>query len=157
MNKPIEFFFDFISPYGWFAAERIGGIARAHARNVAWKPVLLGVTVKQVMGLPALLEQLFFLQRAANGDRQTPQSIFEHVIGDSALDAFHGRHLTQRSGDQDQPGLGGSELRQCPFGTVERPYTDALAGHEAQCQKAGGQRIDALGKFAPGPAHIVAW
>jgi 2-hydroxychromene-2-carboxylate isomerase len=56
MNKPIEFFFDFVSPYGWFAAERIGGIARAHDRTVAWKPLLLGVTVKQAMGLPALLE-----------------------------------------------------------------------------------------------------
>ena len=56
MNKPIEFFFDFISPFGWFAAERIGGIARTHDRNVAWKPLLLGVTVKQAMGLPAVLQ-----------------------------------------------------------------------------------------------------
>jgi 2-hydroxychromene-2-carboxylate isomerase len=56
MNKPVEFFFDFISPFGWFAAERIGGIVRAHGRNVAWKPLLLGVTVKQAMGLPAVLQ-----------------------------------------------------------------------------------------------------
>jgi 2-hydroxychromene-2-carboxylate isomerase len=56
MTKPVEFFFDFISPYGWFAAERIGGIARTHARAVAWRPLLLGVTVKQAMGLPPLLE-----------------------------------------------------------------------------------------------------
>jgi 2-hydroxychromene-2-carboxylate isomerase len=56
MNKPVEFFFDFISPFGWFAAERIGGIVRAHDRNVAWKPLLLGVTVKQAMGLPAVLQ-----------------------------------------------------------------------------------------------------
>lgn len=56
MTTPVEFFFDFISPYGWFAAERIGGIARAHARAVAWRPLLLGVTVKQAMGLPPLLE-----------------------------------------------------------------------------------------------------
>ncbi|MCL2429599.1 MAG: 2-hydroxychromene-2-carboxylate isomerase [Alphaproteobacteria bacterium] len=56
MSNTIEFFFDFVSPFGWFAAERIGGIARAHGRNVAWKPLLLGVTVKRVMGLPALLE-----------------------------------------------------------------------------------------------------
>jgi 2-hydroxychromene-2-carboxylate isomerase len=56
MNKPVEFFFDFISPFGWFAAERIGGIVRAHGRNVAWKPLLLGVTVKQTMGLPAVLQ-----------------------------------------------------------------------------------------------------
>ena len=56
MNKPIEFFFDFISPYGWFAAERIGDIARAHRRSVAWRPSLLGVTVKRAMGLPAVLQ-----------------------------------------------------------------------------------------------------
>jgi 2-hydroxychromene-2-carboxylate isomerase len=56
MNKPVEFFFDFISPYGWFAAERIGEIARAHRRSVAWRPSLLGVTIKQAMGLPALLQ-----------------------------------------------------------------------------------------------------
>jgi hypothetical protein len=56
MNKPVEFFFDFISPFGWFAAERIGGIARAHGRNVAWIPLLFGVTVKQTMGLPAVLQ-----------------------------------------------------------------------------------------------------
>jgi 2-hydroxychromene-2-carboxylate isomerase len=56
MNKPIEFFFDFVSPFGRFAAERIGSIARTHERNVAWKPLPLGVTVKQAMGLPAVLQ-----------------------------------------------------------------------------------------------------
>ena len=56
MTTPIEFFFDFISPYGWFAAERIGALAHSHTRTVAWRPLLLGVTVKQAMGLPALLE-----------------------------------------------------------------------------------------------------
>ena len=56
MTKPIEFFFDFVSPFGWFAAERIGSIARTYCRDVAWRPMLLGVTVKQAMGLPALLE-----------------------------------------------------------------------------------------------------
>jgi 2-hydroxychromene-2-carboxylate isomerase len=34
MNKPVEFFFDFVSPFGWFAAERIGGIARTHGRKM---------------------------------------------------------------------------------------------------------------------------
>ena len=55
-KEPIEFFFDFISPYGWFAAERIGGLARPRGRSVAWRPILLGVTVRQAMGLPPLLE-----------------------------------------------------------------------------------------------------
>jgi 2-hydroxychromene-2-carboxylate isomerase len=56
LTKSIEFFFDFVSPYGWFAAERIGAVARSYARTVIWRPLLLGVTVKQAMGLPALLE-----------------------------------------------------------------------------------------------------
>jgi 2-hydroxychromene-2-carboxylate isomerase len=56
VTKPIEFFFDFVSPYGWFAAERIGALARAHARAVAWRPLLLKVTVLQAMGLSPLLE-----------------------------------------------------------------------------------------------------
>lgn len=55
-KESIEFFFDFISPYGWFAAEQIGGLARSRARTVAWRPILLGVTVRQAMGLPPLLE-----------------------------------------------------------------------------------------------------
>jgi 2-hydroxychromene-2-carboxylate isomerase len=25
MTEPIEFFFDLVSPFGWFAAERVGG------------------------------------------------------------------------------------------------------------------------------------
>jgi 2-hydroxychromene-2-carboxylate isomerase len=32
MTPSVEFFFDFTSPYGWFAAERIGGLARRHGR-----------------------------------------------------------------------------------------------------------------------------
>jgi len=55
-KQPIEFFFDFISPYGWFAAERIGALARSRGRSMAWHPILLGVTVRQEMGLPPLLE-----------------------------------------------------------------------------------------------------
>jgi 2-hydroxychromene-2-carboxylate isomerase len=54
MTEPIEFFFDFGSPFGWFSAERVGGLARSHARTVAWRPLLLGVTVTQAMGLPPL-------------------------------------------------------------------------------------------------------
>jgi 2-hydroxychromene-2-carboxylate isomerase len=54
MTEPIEFFFDVVSPFGWFSAERVGGLPRSHARTVAWRPLLLGVTVTQAMGLPPL-------------------------------------------------------------------------------------------------------
>lgn len=56
MNRPIEFFFDFISPYGWFAAERVGELTRRHGRTVTWRPLQLKVTVLHAMGLPPLLE-----------------------------------------------------------------------------------------------------
>jgi 2-hydroxychromene-2-carboxylate isomerase len=43
---PIEFFFDFSSPYGYIAAHRIEEIAKKHRREVLWKPFLLGAIFK---------------------------------------------------------------------------------------------------------------
>lgn len=37
----MEFFFDFISPYAYFAAERIEQLAARHGRTVHWRPILL--------------------------------------------------------------------------------------------------------------------
>jgi 2-hydroxychromene-2-carboxylate isomerase len=54
VTELVEFFFDVVSPFGWFAAERVGGLARSYARTVAWRPLLLGVTVTQAMGCPPL-------------------------------------------------------------------------------------------------------
>ena len=45
-NAPIEFFFDFNSPYGYIAAHKIEGIATKHGRTVDWKPFLLGAVFK---------------------------------------------------------------------------------------------------------------
>lgn len=46
MSAPIEFYFDFSSPYGYLAAERIDDIAARHGRDVAWRPYLMGVAMK---------------------------------------------------------------------------------------------------------------
>ena len=46
MPDPIEFYFDFSSPYGYLAAECIDAIAAKHARDVAWHPYLMGVAMK---------------------------------------------------------------------------------------------------------------
>jgi 2-hydroxychromene-2-carboxylate isomerase len=43
---PIDFYFDFSSPYGYFAAAKIDGIAARHGRTTAWRPVLLGAVFK---------------------------------------------------------------------------------------------------------------
>ncbi|MSQ52038.1 MAG: 2-hydroxychromene-2-carboxylate isomerase [Betaproteobacteria bacterium] len=57
MSKhPIEFYFDFISPYGYFGSTQIEAIAARHGRTVDWRPVLIGVTIMKVMGLKALTE-----------------------------------------------------------------------------------------------------
>jgi len=48
MPAPIDYYFDFSSPYGYFASTRIDEIAARHAREVVWRPFLLGPVFKQV-------------------------------------------------------------------------------------------------------------
>jgi 2-hydroxychromene-2-carboxylate isomerase len=55
-KQPIDFYFDFISPFGYFASLRIDALAAAHGRSVAWQSMLLGVSVLKVMGLKPLME-----------------------------------------------------------------------------------------------------
>jgi 2-hydroxychromene-2-carboxylate isomerase len=56
MPAPIAFYFDFISPYGYFASRQVEALAARHGRTVDWRPMLLGVAVLKVMGLKALLD-----------------------------------------------------------------------------------------------------
>lgn len=49
---PIDFYFDFSSPYGYFAAHRIDAIAKAHGRAVEWRPILLGLVFEASGGRP---------------------------------------------------------------------------------------------------------
>ena len=46
MTAPIDFYFDFSSPYGYFASARIEEIAAKHGRSVVWRPILLGAVFK---------------------------------------------------------------------------------------------------------------
>jgi len=50
----IEFYFDFSSPYGYLAAQRIDAIAARHDRAVAWRPFLLGAIFKTTGSKPLL-------------------------------------------------------------------------------------------------------
>jgi len=52
MPAPIDFYFDFSSPYGYLASRRIDALASAHGRKVAWRPILLGVAFKATGGAP---------------------------------------------------------------------------------------------------------
>jgi 2-hydroxychromene-2-carboxylate isomerase len=46
MKAPIDFYFDFSSPYGYLAANKIEALAAKHGRSVTWRPMLLGVAFK---------------------------------------------------------------------------------------------------------------
>jgi 2-hydroxychromene-2-carboxylate isomerase len=46
MAQPIDFYFDFSSPYGYFASAQIDEIAARHSRIVIWHPILLGAVFK---------------------------------------------------------------------------------------------------------------
>lgn len=46
MANPIDFYFDFSSPYGYLAAEKIDALAATHGRTVNWRPILLGAVFK---------------------------------------------------------------------------------------------------------------
>jgi len=46
MANPIDFYFDFSSPYGYLASTRIDALAANHGRSVVWRPHLLGAVFK---------------------------------------------------------------------------------------------------------------
>ena len=53
MPQPIEFYFDFTSPYGYLASEKIDELAARFQRKVNWRPFLMGVAL-QATGAPIL-------------------------------------------------------------------------------------------------------
>lgn len=44
MAAPLEFYFDFFSPYGYLTSSRIDELAAKHGREVIWRPFLVGAT-----------------------------------------------------------------------------------------------------------------
>lgn len=52
MAAPIDFYFDFSSPYGYLGAMRIDALAEKYGRTVAWHPILLGAVFKATGSAP---------------------------------------------------------------------------------------------------------
>ena len=46
-QQTLDFYFDYSSPYGYFASEMVEALAEKHGRVVVWKPILLGAIFKQ--------------------------------------------------------------------------------------------------------------
>jgi 2-hydroxychromene-2-carboxylate isomerase len=53
--QPIDFYFDFSSPYGYIASTQIDALAEKFGRDVTWRPFLLGAVFK-VSGMKPLLD-----------------------------------------------------------------------------------------------------
>lgn len=54
MATAIDFYFDFTSPYGYLAAERIDALAAKFQREVNWHAILLGFIFKQTGQVPPM-------------------------------------------------------------------------------------------------------
>jgi 2-hydroxychromene-2-carboxylate isomerase len=52
MSAPIDFYFDFSSPYGYFMSEKIDEVAARYGREVRWRPYLLGAVYKKLGSQP---------------------------------------------------------------------------------------------------------
>ena len=55
-KNPIDFWFDFSSPYGYLLSERIDEVAARFGRKVRWHPVLLGIVFKATGSAPLTLQ-----------------------------------------------------------------------------------------------------
>ncbi|HQR04126.1 MAG: 2-hydroxychromene-2-carboxylate isomerase [Proteobacteria bacterium] len=58
MPSPIEFYFDFSSPYAYLASECIDAMAERHGRVVVWKPILLGIVFRATGSRPLVDQPL---------------------------------------------------------------------------------------------------
>jgi 2-hydroxychromene-2-carboxylate isomerase len=56
MPANLDFYFDFISPFGYLASLRVDDLAERHGRACRWHSMLLGISVLKVMGLPPLTQ-----------------------------------------------------------------------------------------------------
>lgn len=55
MLEAIEFYFDFSSPYGYLASEKIDELAARFGRKVRWHPILLRIIFRESGGVPLTL------------------------------------------------------------------------------------------------------
>src|SRR5262245_46379220 len=52
MSAPLEFYFEFASPYGYLASTQVDALAERYGRTVAWRPIMLGPAFKETGARP---------------------------------------------------------------------------------------------------------
>ena len=78
MPASIDFYFDFSSPYGYLASEKVEAMAARHGRSVDWHPVLLGIIFKQTGAAPLTMVPL----KGDYSRRDMPRSARFHGVSD---------------------------------------------------------------------------
>jgi 2-hydroxychromene-2-carboxylate isomerase len=56
MHRSLDFYFDFISPFGYLASLRVDELATRHQRECRWQSMLLGISVLKIMGMQPLAQ-----------------------------------------------------------------------------------------------------
>ena len=54
--SPLDFYFDFSSPYSYLLSEKIDDLAARYGRKVRWHPILLGIVFKATGSAPLTLQ-----------------------------------------------------------------------------------------------------
>ncbi len=58
MIEPLEFYFDFSSPYGYFASLKVDELAAGGGRVAVWKPIMIGAAFKESGNRPLVDQPL---------------------------------------------------------------------------------------------------
>jgi len=74
--SPLQFHFDFSSPYGYLASEKIEALAARYGRAVDWRPMLLGVAFKTTGAQPLTMIPL----KGAYTKHDVPRSARFHGV-----------------------------------------------------------------------------
>jgi 2-hydroxychromene-2-carboxylate isomerase len=54
VSDPIDFYFEFASPYGYLASTQIDDLGAHHGREVVWHPIMLGAAFKETGARPLM-------------------------------------------------------------------------------------------------------
>src|SRR5919106_573172 len=73
MADPIDFYFEFASPYGYLASTQIDRVAERYGRTVAWHPIMLGAAFRET-GAKPLTQTPLSGSRTASKHRPRPRS-----------------------------------------------------------------------------------
>lgn len=82
MSAPIDFYFDFTSPYGYLMSEKIDELAARFGRAVNWHPILLGIVFKETGGQPPISSPLKgpYLLRDVPRSARFLQLAYQHPV-----------------------------------------------------------------------------